>query len=299
LQLAKDRLPVPKLSARMPHMFGLAYVLLPFSDQAPGEAITQSLARFERGRKGSLPDEWLAFHDDTAKFREMFEATYSFTLTQGLQVEGGDNWYLSTSAVIEAMQERGRSHWTVRFADIEPDFEAFVERFGVFTCDRHPVTRQLGRWLNPLGQWDWWDLGGCFNGTITGHRRKACDRNSALSSGDCDGRRVFELVSDALCGPEVEAPLPLDVATNENIETVSTPAEALAKGRKFAVPGALVLPPNSEPDDQRWLDVWPDLYALTEPEAQRDRQESTWMTTVSQSYERFNDHWAAAVAYHF
>ena len=55
-------------------MFSLAYVLLPVSDTPPAEAIRSSLARFQRGRRGDLPEAWLAFHDETEELREEHEA---------------------------------------------------------------------------------------------------------------------------------------------------------------------------------------------------------------------------------
>jgi hypothetical protein len=299
MHLVTPRLSLAGLSARMPPMFGLAYVILPFSDQPPGKAITRSLARFERGRRGQLPDEWLSFHDDTADLRQVYEATYTFTLARGLRISGGDSWYLSTGAVIQAMEERGRTQWTVCFADIEPDFEVFVERFVVFKCDRHPVSHSFGRWLNPLGRWDWWDLGGCFNGTITGRRRKASDRNSAVSSGNCDGRQAFEMMADLLCQPEEEPASPIDIATNENIELVTTLGEAITKRCRLAIPGALVLPPHSVADSERWLDAWPDLLALAAPEDEKRSHRSSWEDKLRSQYAQFSDHWAAAVAYHF
>lgn len=290
---------IPQIVGEYCAMFGSAYIILPFSDQPPGEAIAQSLARFERGRRGDLPEEWLRFHDDTADLRKLYGTTFSFTLDGFLRVEGGEHWYLSSLAVSATMRESGRDSWTVRFADIEPDLAAFVETYCAFEFDRHPVTGGFGRWLNPLGQWDWWDLGGCSNGTITGRRRKVSDRNSAVSSGDCIGRRAFETLSDLLCDPDDEPFAPIDIATNENIELVSTLGTALRNGRKFPVPSALVLPPNSVPDEGRWLDMWPELMGLVDGVEGRSEQQGKWRGSVKSIYNQFGDHWAAAVAYHF
>jgi hypothetical protein len=72
------------------------------------------------------------------------------------------------------------------FAEIEPDFDAFVRGFTVF--DRpDPSTLRYGRWLNPVGYWDWWELGGRFNGAITGEPRPA-SAEQAISSGPSPGR---------------------------------------------------------------------------------------------------------------
>ena len=50
-------------------MFSLAYVILPFADIVPADAIRASLARFQRGGRGEVPDGWLTFHDETQALR--------------------------------------------------------------------------------------------------------------------------------------------------------------------------------------------------------------------------------------
>jgi hypothetical protein len=60
-------------------MFPVAYVIVPFSDTPPADAIGASLARFQRGRRGDVPDGWLAFHDETEETRQFYEAQHIFT----------------------------------------------------------------------------------------------------------------------------------------------------------------------------------------------------------------------------
>jgi hypothetical protein len=64
------------------HMFALAYVILPFSDTSPADAIRASLAPFQRGQRGDLPESWLSFHDETEALRQDYEAQLTIT-TQG------------------------------------------------------------------------------------------------------------------------------------------------------------------------------------------------------------------------
>lgn len=282
-------------------MFGLAYVILPFSDRPPAEAITQSLARFQCSGRGTLPEEWLRFRDETAELRAVYERTYNFRLDRGLRTDGTCNdWYLSARAVIAAMEERGRDTWTVRFAEIEPDFAAFVAQYVSVPCERHPVTGGWGRWLNHLGQWDWWDLGGRFNGVITGNARDAVVSRPAISSGYSRGREAFEKLVDVLADVlGDDQPEEIDVASDDNIELVATLADAAASGLAHAIPGALVLPPGSAEDTERWLDAWPDLFALAGTDRAKSERRRAWNEIVATTYARFRDHWAAAVAYHF
>ena len=55
-------------------MFSLAYVILPFSDIPLANATQASISRFQRGLRGDIPDEWLAFADKTDALRQAHEA---------------------------------------------------------------------------------------------------------------------------------------------------------------------------------------------------------------------------------
>lgn len=276
-------------------MFGLAYVLLPFTDVPPSEAIAASLSRFRRGRRDDVPDEWLCFHDETEYLRETHEARYTFARDKGLRISGGEGWYLDSSAVLAEMARRGMEEWTACFAQIEPDLSRFAERF-CRPFERHPVTGRFGRWLNGLGEWDWWDLGGCYDGAIIGARRQDGRSRSAISSGPCPGRAAFETLAGALeeaCG---QAPSPeVDVFNDNNIELVATLRESFDMAEGPQIPNSVVLPPGSVEDECRWLSSWPELVS-SGPSEEWDRR---WRATVQAAYERYGDHWAAAVAYHF
>lgn len=279
-------------------MFSLAYVLLPFSGTPPARAIADSLARFERGGKGDVPEDWLRFHDETAAVRELHQTRFTFTKAEGLRIEGGEAWGLDARAVIAEMGRRGLSRWAVSFADIEPDLEAFARRF-VTPFDRHPVTGGFGRWLNPLGRWDWWDLGGRFDGRIVGSRHQPGRPTSAIMSGPSEGRAVLTAIEDALHEALEQAPpAGIDIHANNNIELVRRLAEDLEAWQNHAIPGALVLPPGATEDRLRWLHNWPSI-GPGDALAALDLPESTdWRRVVEEVYGRFGDHWAAGVSYH-
>ena len=103
-------------------MFSLAYVILPFADTAPADAIRASLAPFQRAGRGEMPDEHLAFDDETASLRAAHEASFTFTDTgrHGLQVEGGvdAHWLLDSKKVLPAAAaEHG---FRFQFPELEP-----------------------------------------------------------------------------------------------------------------------------------------------------------------------------------
>jgi len=278
-------------------MFALAYVILPFSDTLPADAIRASLAPFQRGQRGTLPESWLSFHDETEALREDYEARLTFTTqgNQGTKIEGGPTWYISMQKVLDEMRRLGVRRWSVRFADTM-DIDEFFDRFGK-GLERHPNTGAFGRWLNPLGRWDWWDLGGRFDGCIIGDQRPRTTRSVAkVSSGANPGRTILANIEDRLAEALGQEPFEtLDVRTDQNIELVATLLEDACEN---ACPSSLVLPPGLVEDGLRWLDTWPDL-------APRDAfaflglsSGASWDAIVRAVYARLEDHWAAGIAYH-
>lgn len=283
-------------------MFSIAYVILPFSDTPPADAVRASLARFQRGRRGDLPESWLTFHDETEEFRQVHEAQHIFTEQDqgGLRIEGNidTSWFIDTGTVRSEMRLSGLRQWSVRFADTM-DLDEFYERFGR-ELERHPETGAFGRWLNPLGRWDWWDLGGRFDGHIVGDRRSGEGRSIArVSSGPSRGRAILANVENYFAEALGQEPIPsLDVQTDHNIELVTTLLEDARAGRENAYPGSLVLPPGAVEDSLRWLHDWPKLG----PEGAFTwlglPTEAGWAAIVTAAYVRFENHWAAGVAYH-
>jgi hypothetical protein len=120
-----------------------------------------------------------------------------------------------------------------------------------------------------------------------------------VSSGANPGRIVLANIEDRLAEALGQEPFEtLDVQTDQNIELVATLLEDARSNRDNACPSSLVLPPGALEDRLRWLDTWPDLrpqeaFAWLNLSSQRG-----WDAIVRAVYARFEDHWAAGVAYH-
>lgn len=282
-------------------MFDIAHVILPFADTPPADAIRASLARFQRGGSGDVPDDWLAFHDETDELLEAHEAAFTFTRLEsgGLQFEGGGYayWHLDTAKVLDEMRHLGLHRWPVRFADTM-DLDTFAIRFGQ-PLERHPDTGDYGRWLNPLGRWDWWDLGGRFDGRIIGDSKRGEGRGiAAVSSGESPGRTILANIAtvfEDVLGQEV--PPLFDVRSDRNVELAATLLADARAGAEHAFPGALVLPPGV-PDRLRWLRHWPELGPADGIVALGLAPDAAWAAIVQAAYARFEDHWVAGVAFH-
>jgi len=282
-------------------MFALAYVILPFSDVPPAEAIRTSLARFQRGRPGDVPDSWIGFHDETECLRAAHETEFSFVIESGkfTIVAGVDGCYfIDCERIRHEMELCGLQSWTVRFAD-EMNLATFFDRFGP-EIERHPSNGTYGEWHNVLGRWDWWDLGGRFDGWITRDSSKAEGRRvSAISSGPNRGRKILSNLEDILRDSLDQHPVPeIDVRNDRNIELAETVLADIQADPDHACPGALVLPPGSLEDHLRWLDCWPQIgpsEAFTRLGLAAD---ATWPEVVEAACRLFRDHWVAAVAFH-
>src|SRR6266581_3936443 len=186
--------------ARMPYtgdMFGLAYVFIPRVLSSLQSELDRALAAFKRGGEDDFPRDKLAFDDATDVLERLHRSRICCKpngSATGLDFDA--SYFLDLSKLNEHLGACQLDRFEGTLAEIEPDFHIFVRRFADHVV-RDPATGRYGRWLNPLGRWDWWDLGGRFNGAITGERRHA-GPTQTISSGPSTGRMVMENFAGAL-----------------------------------------------------------------------------------------------------
>ena len=88
-----------------------------------------------------------------------------------------------------------------------------------------PRRRRLrAQWLNPLGRWDWWELGGRFDGLVSGEKRAGAGSASMISPGPNRGRDLLGGVARALGGKPSEA----EAEIAANIDLVASLLDAAA-----------------------------------------------------------------------
>jgi hypothetical protein len=277
-------------------MYGLAYVLIPASFRSLQEELDRALAPFRRGGEENFPREKLAFDDATDDLMRLHGTTIRY------QPDGSVCWEDAKEVSHDLCLSRLNEHMTAcaldRFegalAELEPDFDAFVRRFTDFE-KRDPTTGRYGRWLNPIGHWDWWELGGRFNGVITGEHRPAA-AEQAISSGANGGRDVLASVVQAFGG----TPSSEEAQTEANVELVETLRAAAEGDERRALPCALILPVGAGADEDRWLDEIP--WHEIEPGTRRllgAPPDADFAMLVRAAYDRFAGYAAAGIAYHF
>jgi hypothetical protein len=195
------------------------------------------------------------------------------------------------------MRRRDLQSWHVRFADTM-DLDSFHNLF-VRGLERHPLTGDYGRWLNPLGRWDWWDLGGRFDGYIMGEPDRSEGRRfGQVSSGQNSGRAILSNIEDQVRMALGQEPVAtIEVSSDRNIELTETLLTDIKAGREHACPGALILPSGVK-EHLRWLDTWPELGPVEALAWLGLALDASWSEVVEASYSLFQGHWVAGIAYH-
>jgi hypothetical protein len=175
-------------------MYGLAYVIIPTEFASLQGALDEALTPFRRGGRDDFPREKLAFDDVTDALRRMHEARFDFRVEGGGVVIGGGNpgltYDLDSASIRGFLEAAGVESWSGRLVDVESDLDAFAARFTKWKA-RDPEADGYGEWLNPLGRWDWWELGGRFDGVISGHPRPGAGNECMTSSGANSGRDLL------------------------------------------------------------------------------------------------------------
>jgi len=277
-------------------MYGLAYVILRPNFTSLADELDVTLAPFRCGGEELFPGSALSFEDATSDLKRLHASGFEYK-------EGALLWDLGAASlssvlnlarVIEHLDALGFSGFRGTFAEIEPDFDRFVGRFTSFNR-RDSRTGCYGRWINPLGRWDWWELGGRFNGAITGERLPASDA-SGISSGRDVGRDTLYSVAGAFGAavPETEALI------EANIELASTLLVRLDGDEESWLPTAVVLPAGSASNAARWLDStgWYETGPLIH-DVLGTALNAPFRSLIRAAYTKFEGHAVAGVAYHF
>lgn len=207
-------------------MYGLAYVLIPPTFASLQAELDKSFAPFMRGGDDAFPRSALAFDDVTDDLVRLHRTalTYESGRVTWRNTAVDCSFFVRSESLSEHLDACGLDHFEGTLAEIEPDFETFVSRFTRFET-RDATTSRYGRWLNPIGYWDWWELGGRFNGVVTGEPSPATSEH-AISSGPSSGRQLMATIGNMLGAPEPDERTQIEA----NVELVQTLKQRAKKG---------------------------------------------------------------------
>ncbi len=276
-------------------MFGLAYVFIPIAFASLQAELDHALAPFMRGGDDKFPRGKLAFDDEMDSLAGLHRAKIRYNTDGSVTLLDGSahTFDLDLAKVAEHMSACGLDRFEGTFDELEPDFDAFVQRFTSHTA-RDPATSRYGRWLNRIGYWDWWDLGGRFNGAVTGDRRPAGQQT--ISSGPNNGRAIIGNIA------KVFGARPSDETSEieANVELVESLRRAAGRAEDHWLPTAIVLPVGSCLDEHRWFDriEWHEIRAETRA-CLSAPPDADFRTLLRAAYARFSQCAAAGVAFHF
>lgn len=282
--------------------YALAFVLLPANFKSLQAELDRTLEPFRRGGPDQLPTTRLVFKDVTSDLARLHSASLVLVRDDqpGLRLSGlsGDLRWLLDSCALEKVALGGcvTGRWSGSIAELEPDFDRFVEQFAVEGWDDRAGS--YGYWHNPIGKWDWWELGGRFDGVVTGRRRAARDM-SAINSGPSAGRDVLTALGDRLHQALGSVPPDEQAEVEANVELVETVLDRLRYEPDAQFPVAIVRPVGSVEEPLRWLEnvPWRDP-----PRAARRAlglaEDAGHAATVMCALERHPGHVVAGVAYH-
>ena len=279
-------------------MYGIAYVIIPTEFASLQSVLDEALAPFRRGGPDECPRAHLAFDDVTDEIRNFHDEQIELKWEDGKVVLRSKNMLahgLDFGALGDLLTSTDLPSWTGRLADVEPDLDAFARRFTDWK-QRDPDAGGFGQWLNPLGRWDWWELGGRFDGLVSGQPRRGAGAEAMISSGPNKGRDLMGSVMRVLTGsvPEIEA----EIAAN--VDLVSALLDAARRGDEHAFPTAVVLPVDACAPAFRWFDAlgWRPIPAETRALLSVP-DDATFKETATAAWERFEGVAVAGVAYHF
>jgi hypothetical protein len=276
-------------------VYGLAFVLIPSTFHSLQVELDQSLAPFKRGGEDVFPRSSLAFDDVTDALLTLHRSAFRYESGKLRRHEAADPYLdLSLGRLSEHLAACGLDAFQGTFAELEPDFDAFVRRFTTYG-ERNATTLRYGRWFNPIGYWDWWELGGRFNGLITGEGRPAASEQ-AISSGANAGRAMLRSIAAALGAQGANAQAEIEL----NVELVQSVRQTAERQEDRWLPTAVVLPTGSCPDKDRWFDGldWHEIQSGTRA-VLRVSPDAGFSPLVRAAYDAFSDHAVAGVAYHF
>jgi hypothetical protein len=159
-----------------------------FSVLVIGDDIESALRPYQENNMGDCPEEYMAFTD----VEEEYLKEYNEDSVEQIRTPEGEFTYAwdERFRVPGTFGTGGGTHEPpadlervkVPFKEKYPTFEEFMSVWGGYP-ERDPKTGRYGRWENPNAKWDYYGVGGRFEGRL---RTKAGEYVSSCTAGEVD-----------------------------------------------------------------------------------------------------------------
>ena len=144
------------------------------------KSLEELLAPYQENNMGDCPKEYLAFHDEEDSYLKEYEEdglemiktpneeliyTWDNSLRKIQDSFRTKDLRVDKNEYIKKLNEMGYKEVFVKYKEKYPTFEEFVRDFHGRE-ERDPETKRYGYWENPNRKWDWYQLGGRWQGSL-------------------------------------------------------------------------------------------------------------------------------------
>lgn len=148
------------------------FCVLVFTKDPDVEQLKAALAPFQENNMEDCPEQYLEFHpeDEEARRKEWFEVSIRQLQNQatGETCSPYDEQFRNPAGFLASPQYVVPEGWVeieVPLSTVYSTFEQFMDDYHGLS-QRDPRTGQYGYWENPNKKWDWWVLGGRWQGEL-------------------------------------------------------------------------------------------------------------------------------------
>jgi hypothetical protein len=136
-----------------------------------GQTVEELLAPYQENNTGNCPKEYLRFYDVEEEYRKEYEnnsvemvkmpdGRLLYPWDKEFRVKGQFGYGSNTHKVPENYERI-----QVKFKDKYSDFDTFMKDWAGYE-NKDPETGKYGYWENPNAKWDWYQIGGRWQGML-------------------------------------------------------------------------------------------------------------------------------------
>ena len=214
-----------------------------------GDDVEKQLAPYQENNMGDCPAEYLRFNDETDGLLEQYQngTTKTVVSPSGELLSPYEDRFLNPDYKTFS-EDESNPRWIyptgyeikeVPFNRRYSSFDEFVTQYHGYE-EKDPSTGRYGYWENPDAKWDWWTIGGRYQGRLQTRWGETVDQARAAEL-DWESMRAKRLADRERWWNEFQAAVKKDPA-NEGfhryeygVDADDTRESYIRKGEEFSV----------------------------------------------------------------